>query len=32
MLLFGGEFKLDKFVINELMILLEIDKNGKVNW
>jgi AsmA protein len=30
--LFGGEFKLDKFVINEPDILLETDKNGKANW
>lgn len=30
--LFGGEFKLDKFVINEPNILLETDKNGKANW
>ena len=30
--LFGGEFKLDKFVINEPTILLETDKNGKANW
>ena len=28
--LFGGEFKLDKFVINEPNILLETDKNGKL--
>ena len=32
MSLFGGEFKLDKFVINEPTILLETDKNGKANW
>jgi len=32
MSLFGGEFKLDKFVINEPNILLETDKNGKANW
>lgn len=30
--LFGGEFKLDKFVITEPNILLETDKNGKPNW
>ena len=30
--LFGGEFKLDKFVINEPNVLLETDKNGKANW
>lgn len=30
--LFGGDFKLDKFVINEPDILLETDKNGKANW
>ena len=30
--LFGGEFKLDKFVLNEPDILLETDKNGKANW
>ena len=30
--LFGGEFKLEKFVINEPNILLETDKNGKANW
>ncbi|MDP2636902.1 MULTISPECIES: AsmA family protein [unclassified Pseudoalteromonas] len=30
--LFGGEFKLEKFVINEPDILLETDKNGKANW
>tara|TARA_B100002049_G_scaffold107321_1_gene79103 strand:+ start:1 stop:1728 length:1728 start_codon:yes stop_codon:yes gene_type:complete len=32
MSLFGGDFKLDKFVINEPTILLETDKNGKANW
>ena len=30
--LFGGELKLEKFVINEPNILLETDKNGKANW
>ncbi|KPH93334.1 membrane assembly protein AsmA [Pseudoalteromonas porphyrae] len=30
--LFGGELKLEKFVINEPDILLETDKNGKANW
>ena len=30
--LFGGEFKLEKFVINEPNILLETDKSGKANW
>lgn len=30
--LFGGEFKLEKFVINEPNVLLETDKNGKANW
>ncbi len=30
--LLDGEFKLDKFVINEPDILLETDKNGKANW
>ena len=30
--IFGGEFKLEKFVINEPNILLETDKNGKANW
>ena len=30
--LFSGEFKLEKFVINEPTILLETDKNGKANW
>ncbi|MBQ4834363.1 AsmA family protein [Pseudoalteromonas sp. MMG010] len=30
--LFSGEFKLDKFVINEPDILLETDKTGKANW